>query len=74
MEEHEVIAGTFDGSIFYFDKDYVDPVLNYNVPEKTKITTMMVSHNGKCLAIGSEDGKIKLYKVLTNIDLLFKGS
>jgi WD40 repeat protein len=60
--EHEIVVGTADGRILFFDMDVEQhPVLEVMDSGKAKITSCECSPNGKYLAIGAADGSIAVY-------------
>lgn len=59
--EHEVIIGTVEGRILFFDLDYADPVLVLVDQQRVRVTSVEVSPDGRFLAAGLGDGSLTLY-------------
>jgi WD40 repeat protein len=61
--EREVIVGTSEGKIAFFDLDVNDPVLVIEDKNRSRVTCLSVSPNGKHLVAGSADGTLSVYEL-----------
>ena len=62
--EHEMIVGTADGRIFFFDLDVSQkPVLEIADRNRVRVSAVEASPDGKYLAAGLADGSILVYKL-----------
>lgn len=60
--EHELIVGTADGRLLFFDLDVPQrPVLEIGEPSKFKIASCECSPNGQLLSVGLSDGTLRVY-------------
>lgn len=64
--EREVIVGTAEGKIAFFDLDVADPVLIIEDKNRSRVTCLAVSPNGKHLVAGSADGTLFAYELFQN--------
>ena len=62
--EHEMVVGTADGRILFFDLDVSQkPILEIADRNRVKVSAVEASPNGQFLAAGLADGSILVYKL-----------
>lgn len=62
--EHEVIVGTADGRLLFFDLDVPQSaVLEVPDQQRVRVTSCECSPNGAMLAVGLGDGTLKLFRL-----------
>lgn len=61
--EHEIIIGTMDGKLLFFDLDFPQPVLTIVDKNRIKVTSCEVSPNGRFLVAGLADGSLVVYQL-----------
>jgi WD40 repeat protein len=59
--EHEMIVGTVEGRILFFDLDYPDAVMVLVDATRAKVTSLEVSPDGRFLVAGLGDGSLAVY-------------
>lgn len=61
--ERELIVGTAEGRIAFFDLDVADPVLVIEDRTRSRVTCLAVAPSGKHVAAGSADGTLSVYEL-----------
>lgn len=62
--EHEMIVGTSDGRLLFFDLDVPQrPVLEVGEPSKFRVVSCDCSPNGQLLSVGLSDGALRVYRL-----------
>ena len=64
--ERECVVGTQEGSILFFDIDAERPVMRISDAQRSKITALEVSPNGRWLVGGLSDGSIVVYELFAD--------
>jgi WD40 repeat protein len=59
--EHEIIIGTVEGRILFFDLDYPDAVMVLVDSTRARVTSLEVSPDGRVLVAGLGDGSLAVY-------------
>lgn len=61
--EHEVIVGTQEGNVLFFDIDAAQPTMMITDKKRCRVTAMEVSPNGRWLVEGLSDGSLAIYEL-----------
>jgi cilia- and flagella-associated protein 52 len=62
--EHEMVVGTADGRILFFDLDVAQrPVLEVGEPSKFRVVSCECSPDGAYVAVGQSDGGLRVYRL-----------
>lgn len=64
--EHEIVVGTVDGRLLFFDLDVPQrSVLEVGEPSKYQVVSCQCSPDGSFLAVGHSDGGLRVYRLGT---------
>lgn len=61
--EREVVVGTVEGKILFYDLDYPEPVISLSDVTRTMVTSLEVSPTGRFLVAGLGDGSLVVYEL-----------
>jgi WD40 repeat protein len=59
--EHEIVVGTVEGRILFFDLDFPDAVMVLVDSTRARVTSMEISPDGRFLVAGLGDGSLAVY-------------
>eukprot|EP01006_Ploeotia_vitrea_P029582 TRINITY_DN62095_c0_g1_i1.p1 TRINITY_DN62095_c0_g1~~TRINITY_DN62095_c0_g1_i1.p1 ORF type:complete len:654 (+),score=45.28 TRINITY_DN62095_c0_g1_i1:94-2055(+) len=61
--EHELIVGTGDGRLLFYDIDYSDPTTTLSETNRVSIGSVVVSPSGRHFAVGVHDGSLQVFEL-----------